>query len=60
MNKDSCPWVIRTDFSDEAGWEKVCALIAEPQTEHKFLAYVRFVSDDDFVLGNIIPMLVRY
>lgn len=38
--------VIRTDFSDEAAWEHVCAAIPEPVGE--FQAYVDCVSDPDF------------
>ena len=35
--------VIRTDFSDDAEWENVCAMIREPVGE--FRAYVEFVND---------------
>ncbi len=35
--------VLRTDFSDEAAWETICAAIQEPVGE--FRAYVDFVSD---------------
>ncbi|WP_254512831.1 DUF6924 domain-containing protein [Anatilimnocola floriformis] len=45
MSNEHDPWVIRTDFLDDAAWEEVCALIAAPQTEDRFLAYVRYVSD---------------
>ena len=35
--------VLRTDFSDAAAWEAICAAIREPVGE--FRAYVHFVSD---------------
>lgn len=37
---------LRTDFSDEAAWEAVCAAIQEPVGE--FRAYVDFVNDPVF------------
>lgn len=46
MSDEQNPWVIRTDFSNQAAWDHVCKLISEPQTADKFLAYVRFVSDE--------------
>jgi uncharacterized protein DUF6924 len=44
------PWVIRTDFSDDAKWTAVRELIAAPQTDfgQKFYAYVRYVSDEKY------------
>lgn len=41
------PWVIRTDFSNDAQWSAVCELIAAPQTlfGQKTRAYVQYVSD---------------
>ena len=38
--------VIRTDFSDETAWARVCSEIEAPVGE--FRAYVSFVSDPDF------------
>jgi hypothetical protein len=38
--------VLRTDFSDAAAWEALCAAIEEPVGEFK--AYVEFVSDPVF------------
>jgi hypothetical protein len=38
--------VVRTDFSDEAAWVRVCSQIAAPVGE--FRAYVAFVSDPAF------------
>jgi len=35
--------VLRTDFSDAASWESICAAIREPVGEFK--AYVDFISD---------------
>ena len=41
-------WVIRTDFSNDAAWSKVCELVAAPnrQAGMEFHAYVKFVSDE--------------
>jgi len=38
--------VLRTDFSDEAAWARICGEIEAPVGE--FQAYVSFVSDPDF------------
>jgi hypothetical protein len=38
--------VLRTDFSDESAWQRVCAAIEQPVGE--FRAYVDFISDPDF------------
>ncbi len=38
--------VVRTDFSDEAAWARICGEIEAPVGE--FRAYVSFVSDPDF------------
>jgi hypothetical protein len=38
--------VLRTDFSDTAAWEAICAAIEEPVGEFK--AYVEFISDPEF------------
>lgn len=44
---DGDPWVIRTNFSNDAQWEQVRKLIAAPQRHvgRDFFAYVRFVDD---------------
>lgn len=44
------PWVIRTDFSDDAQWSAVCELIAAPQSEfgENFYAYVQYVNDNRY------------
>jgi hypothetical protein len=38
--------LLRTDFSDAASWDALCAAVREPQGE--FRAYVDFVSDPGF------------
>ena len=43
--------VLRTDFSDEAAWQAVCAAIQKPQEiipGQPFQAYVEFVSDSQY------------
>jgi hypothetical protein len=37
--------VIRTDFSDDAAWDRICRLIQEPQTADGFQAAVECISD---------------
>lgn len=37
--------VIRTDFSDEAAWQRVCVAIQSPQTNDGFQAIVECISD---------------
>lgn len=38
--------VIRTDFSDDAAWERICRAIQQPQTQYGFQASVEFISDE--------------
>lgn len=38
--------VLRTDFSDDAGWASICAAIREPVGEFK--AYVDFLNDPEY------------
>ena len=46
------PLVLRTDFSNEAAWETICAIIREPV--HSFSAYVEFVDDVEYEnLGKV-------
>jgi hypothetical protein len=40
------PLVLRTDFSDQAAWETICATIREPVGE--FHAYVDFLDDVEY------------
>ncbi len=40
--------VLRTDFSNEREWEKLCAEILTPDPEYGFQAYVEFLSDRKF------------
>lgn len=46
--RESDPWVIRTDFSDDAKWTTIRKLISAPQREAgmTFFAYVNFVSNE--------------
>jgi len=41
--------VLRTDFSNEAVWEKIRALIQKPVGSFRFRANVAFLSDTDYV-----------
>ena len=40
--------VLRTDFSDDGKWERICKLIAEPTPEDGFKAVVDFLSEKKF------------
>ncbi len=40
--------VLRTDFSDPAAWEEICAEIRKPVGILRFLAYVEFLDDVAF------------
>jgi len=40
--------VLRTDFSDQAAWEAICATIREPVGEFQFLAYVDVIDDPQY------------
>jgi hypothetical protein len=40
--------VIRTDFSDEAAWDRLCGAIRTPSPDFGFLANVDFVSDRQY------------
>ncbi|MGD1950869.1 MAG: hypothetical protein ACFB14_14645 [Leptolyngbyaceae cyanobacterium] len=42
------PWVVRTDFSNDDIWMRICNLISAPQIEGEmqFFAYVDYVNDD--------------
>jgi hypothetical protein len=40
--------VIRTDFSDDAAWDAICAAIRNPSTEFQFRAYVTFLCDRNY------------
>jgi hypothetical protein len=37
--------VIRTDFTDDAAWERICQLLQKPQTTYGFQALVECLSD---------------
>jgi hypothetical protein len=50
--------VLRTDFSDDAAWESLCAAIEEPVGG--FRAYVDFVSDlayDDITTEQVLALI---
>ena len=39
------PLVIRTDFSSQDAWEKLCEAVREPDNVFGFVAYVNFLDD---------------
>jgi hypothetical protein len=43
LPKTESPLVLRTDFSNQSAWERICAAIREPVDD--FHAYVEFVDD---------------
>jgi hypothetical protein len=42
------PVVLRTDFSSQAAWERICATILEPVGELELVANVECVDDSDY------------
>ncbi len=40
--------VLRTDFSDQAAWDAICATIRSADDGDEFVAYVDFVDDPDY------------
>ena len=51
--------VLRTDFSDDAAWEAICAAIRKPQTEVNFCAHVDCVSDAAFSNVSAAQLAIR-
>jgi hypothetical protein len=42
------PLVLRTDFSNQAAWERICAIIQKPVGIFRFRANVEFVNDVEY------------
>jgi hypothetical protein len=42
------PLILRTDFSNQAAWQKICAEIQEPVGIFGFRAYVEFLDDAEY------------
>ena len=40
--------VLRIDFSNQAAWEDLCAIIQKPVPPYGFLAYVEFLDDIEY------------
>ena len=40
--------VLRTDFSNQAAWEEICAELQKPAGPMNFYAYVHFLDDAEF------------
>ncbi len=54
--------VLRTDFSDQATWETICAMIREPVGDFHFLAYVDFLDDAEYAdinKGQLLELIPR-
>lgn len=67
LDNSELPLVLRTDFSNDAVWQKVCAKISEPQTDLNFLANVEFLSERRYegwglseVLSGTLPFGANY
>lgn len=59
------PWLIRTDFSEDAKWTKITEQVLAPQLEsgQEFYAEVDCISDEKFTgleLGAIVTLLPDY
>jgi hypothetical protein len=42
------PQVLRTDFSNQAAWERICAIIRKPVSIFRFRANVEFLDDMEY------------
>ena len=42
------PLVLRTDFSNQAAWERICAIIQKPVSIFRFRANVEFVNEVEY------------
>ena len=42
------PLVLRTDFSNQAAWERICAIIRKPVGVFRFRANVEFLDDVEY------------
>lgn len=54
--------VLRTDFSNSAAWEQICAAIRQPVGVQGFQAYVEFLSDPEYdgsVAETVSEMFLR-
>jgi hypothetical protein len=40
--------VLRTDFSNQAAWDLICAAIRRPDDVYHFIAYVDFLDDEGY------------
>ena len=40
--------VLRTDFSNQATWDSICAAIRRPNDVYNFIAYVHFLDDEGY------------
>lgn len=40
--------VLRTDFSDQAAWDRICTEIRKPVSIFRFVAYVEFLDDVEY------------
>jgi len=49
--------VLRTDFSDEPGWNALCKAIEEPQTADNFQAVVHCVDDKQYDGASVDDLL---
>ena len=48
ITKTEVPIVLRTDFSDQSGWEKICAEIRKPVGIFRFRANVEFLDQAEY------------
>jgi hypothetical protein len=52
--------VLRTDFSDDAAWDAICAAMQDPDPVHGFQAHVQCVSDrayDGLTVEQLAPLV---
>jgi hypothetical protein len=54
--------VLRTDFSNQAAWEKICRTIREPVGDLNFLANIEFLDDREYAdisKGQLLKLIPR-
>jgi hypothetical protein len=47
--KTENPLVLRTDFSDQAAWDRICKMIRKPVGIFRFRANVEFLDDKEYI-----------
>src|SRR5688572_17852247 len=57
------PLVLRTDFSNQAAWERICRIIQKPVSIFRFRANVQFLDDmgyADITKDQLLELIPKY